>query len=113
MNRRSAIRVLLSLLLLLSQQMALSHNAWHWKSALAQSMHVHEDGDDRLAKAFAADQTCDQCLAFAQIASALGSTPNTFAVPRVISSTVVRSASQAPCLRTVCPFQSRAPPVVV
>jgi hypothetical protein len=114
MNRRSFIRVLLSLLLLLSQQMAMSHAMTHWAGArdgANQSVQVGSEHQERgISSAFAQDQSCQQCLAFAQIAGAVGSPERSFAASDAVSCAVLSSVTQPGCARTTCVFQSRAPP---
>jgi hypothetical protein len=115
MTRRTFIRVLLSLLLLVSQQMAISHAMTHWvgsRDGVAQlhkaaSQHQEEGG---ISSAFAQDQTCEQCLAFAQIASAVGSPARTFIADAAASCAIGASTTQPGCARTSCVFHSRAPP---
>ena len=115
MTRRSFTRVLLSLLLLMSQQMAISHAMTHWVSSRdgvaqlhkAASQHQEEGG---ISSAFAQDQTCEQCLAFAQIAGAVGSPSRTFIAAGAASCGVGPSAAQADFPCSPCGFQSRAPP---
>ncbi|MES2128202.1 MAG: hypothetical protein V4463_13100 [Pseudomonadota bacterium] len=106
MNRRALLRVVLSIVLLLSQQMAIAHAISHWSG----SARLVQDEGSRLSKAVATDQSCEQCLAFAQIASALGNAPRTFAATDVASIGVAMWAVSADCARPACPFQSRAPP---
>lgn len=111
MNRQAIVRVLLSLLLLMSQQMALAHAMSHWTGSLEGAPLVHQvDDDGSLSAAIAQDQTCQQCLAFAQIATPLGSTPRSFAAADTASSALLATDTQAACARTVCVFRSRAPP---
>jgi hypothetical protein len=114
MNRRSLIRVLLSLLLLLSQQMAISHAMTHWagsRERAAQLQKLSCAQDERgVGARFAQDQTCEQCLAFAQIASAVGSWPRCFAFDGAATCATGPSATQPGCARTICVFQPRAPP---
>jgi hypothetical protein len=114
MNRRSLIRILLSLLLLLSQQMAISHAMTHWAGSRegAPQLHKAGAGQDKpgVGAAFAQDQTCEQCLAFAQIASAVGSSPRCFAFDSAASCATGPSATQPGCARTTCAFQPRGPP---
>jgi hypothetical protein len=114
MNRRSILRVLLSLLLLMSQQMAISHAMTHWAGSRDGAAQLHKASgqhDERgVSAAFAQDQTCEQCLAFAQIASAVGSPARTFAADGAASCAVGPSTTQPGCARTTCVFQSRAPP---
>jgi hypothetical protein len=111
MIRRSVTRVLLSLLLLLSQQMAIAHAVSHWNGRVAPAAQNQQPGERSLSEAFAQDQSCAQCLAFAQIAGAVGSAPCRFVPPEINSHPVCGRSSQAACARTVCVFQSRAPPV--
>lgn len=114
MTRRSFLHVLLSLLLLTSQQMALTHVISHLAGArdTAGLVQQHEhDKDNGLSTAIAKDQSCHQCLAFAQIAAALGNTPRYFAAPDIVARAGATTTTQAGCARTVCVFQSRAPPL--
>lgn len=111
MTRRSIFRVLLSLLLLVSQQMAFAHVVTHWNAQVSASAEVQKD--DGLSKAFAKDQSCGQCLAFAQFASAIGNSPRAFVPPDQASGAVFPGAERAVCARTVCVFDSRAPPAAV
>jgi hypothetical protein len=114
MTRQSIIRVMLSLLLLLSQQMAISHGMTHWagtRDGSAQLRKAVAQHDERgVSAAFAQDQTCEQCLAFAQIAGAVGSPARCFGAERAASGAVVTSPTQPGWARTRCAFQPRAPP---
>ncbi|MES2933493.1 MAG: hypothetical protein V4805_08410 [Pseudomonadota bacterium] len=99
--RSSFLRILLSLLLLLSQQMAIAHAVSH----LA-------DGDQRSRseKSLPIDSVCEHCLAFAQIGGVLASGANLL-LPIALSTTVlVEAVNDTHCRRTVCVFLSRAPP---
>ncbi|MEO7496203.1 MAG: hypothetical protein ABIT83_01240 [Massilia sp.] len=112
LNRRSIVRILLSLLLLVSQQMAfthaLSHVSGNASARAGAAAHLQRDGS--LSKALA-DQGCDQCLAFAQLVGPLGNTPRWFAVDAVGSEAIAAHASTPAPACTVCVFQSRAPPL--
>jgi hypothetical protein len=114
MSRRNIIRVLLSLLLLLSQQMAMSHAMTHWAglrhapAQLPKTVWEHRDGS--ISSAFAQDQTCEQCLAFAQLAGAVGSPARSFAAGCAAACARHTGATQSGCERTTRVFQSRAPP---
>jgi hypothetical protein len=113
MTRRNIIRVLLSLLLLMSQQMALSHAMTHWagsRHAPARLESTADEQDTGMSSAFAQDQTCDQCLAFAQIAGVVASATRSFAPAGVATCAHHASATQSGCARTTCAFQPRAPP---
>jgi hypothetical protein len=109
--RRSLAYALLSLLLVLSQQMGISHGMSHWTDArsAAQGGGPHQRA---AAKSLALDQSCAQCLAFAQIGSALGTPAHAVAATHAAAAAGIAYATPAGCLRTVCVFQSRAPPVL-
>ena len=114
MIRTTFIRLLLSLLLLGSQQIASTHALSH--SGVARDVStanaLHDDNPDTLSSAFAQEQICTQCLAFSQLAGPLASQAPAFVVPD--SGRAVLGATNAvpACARTVCVFQSRAPPLV-
>jgi hypothetical protein len=112
MTRRSILHVLLSLLLLASQQMALSHAMAHWTSPRQGNAHLSAPGEARLGKALAQEQSCDQCLAFAQLASAVGSTVRPFAAFDLVAFKIAAFAPASERRRTIRVFQSRAPPVL-
>lgn len=113
MTRQAFIRVLLSLLLLVSQQMASSHVMSHLASALDRAGVVQTAAaDEGLASAVAQHQTCSQCLAFAQLAGPLATSPRAFAVPEHATAGVVPGELCAGDARTILAFQSRAPPVL-
>jgi hypothetical protein len=115
MIRRSTIRVLLSLLLLMSQQMAIAHAVSHWsgRSAPASAAQQAQSGERSLSEAFALDQSCSQCLAFAQIGGVVGSEPLRFVPAEPGSSAVCAVPDHAAGARTVCAYRSRAPPVAI
>jgi len=114
MMQRRIVHVLLSLLLLVSQQMAFAHAMSHWTGQRA-PVHpvaklVQAAGDNDLSSSVAQDGSCSQCLVFAQMACAIGSTPRQF-VPLDLQAERAGgfiAAEAAP--RTVCVFHSRAPP---
>ncbi|MES2017477.1 MAG: hypothetical protein V4484_13370 [Pseudomonadota bacterium] len=113
MTRQAFIRVMLSLLLLISQQMASSHVMSHLAGSLDRiAAHAHQPLSDDMSSAFAQDQSCSQCLAFAQLAGPLISTPPDFILPQQ-----PRFAIDAPDVpvagaRIILAFQSRGPPVL-
>ena len=113
MNRQFFVRVLLSLLLLLSQQMAMSHATTHWAGSRDGAAQLQKSGGEQsrgVGAAFAKHQTCEQCLAFAQIASAVGSSPLCFAFDRAAVCASGPTATEPGGARTTCVFQPRAPP---
>jgi hypothetical protein len=113
MTRRNMIRVLLSLLLLVSQQMAFSHVITHWSGQRGDSAGHVVRGDGSVSDAFAKDQVCSQCLAFAQIAGAVGNTPRSFAPLAVASDAIACTPERSIDARFVPAFRSRAPPASV
>jgi hypothetical protein len=114
MTRQAFIRVLLSLLLLISQQMASTHVMSHLTGTLDRvaAVQVEQPGSDELSSAFAQDQSCSHCLAFAQLAGPLASSPPSFVIPHQQSSAVDVVAVRAAGARIILAFQSRAPPVL-
>jgi len=117
MMRRRLVHVLLSLLLLVSQQMAFAHAMSHWTgklgTALAVAAAVQTDPDSDLSSAVAQDRSCFQCLAFAQMASAIGSTPRQFAPLDLQAERSIALATTERAPSTVCAFHSRAPPLSI
>jgi hypothetical protein len=113
MTRRNMIRVLLSLLLLVSQQMAFSHVITHWSGQRGDTAGHVARGDGNVSDAFAKDQVCSQCLAFAQIAGAVGNCPRSFAPPASPSGAIALSPEHTVDARIVVAFRSRAPPAAV
>ena len=111
MSRQVINRILLSLLLLLSQQMAFAHALSHWTGTLhSTELRQHGSGDNSLSSAVAQDQTCDHCLALAQLAAPLGGTPRTFCAGDNGATTFVSTDSGSHCARVSCGFNPRAPP---
>lgn len=111
MSRRIAIRFMLSLLLLLSQQMALTHAMSHWAGA-AHAQQVAGEEDSRLSAAVAQDQSCDQCLALAQIAGAVGSSEFRFVAAAGERLGISTAPTDGPFSPAHPPFHSRAPPAL-
>lgn len=111
MSRQVVNRILLSLLLLLSQQMAFAHALSHWTGTLhSASAERHEYDDSSLSAAVAQDQTCDHCLALAQLVAPLGSTHRTFCSGDNAATAFISTDTGAHCARVVCGFNPRAPP---
>ena len=110
MSRQIFTRVLLSLLLLLSQQMASAHALSHLAGKIDGTVQLSQLDDGDLSSAFAQDQTCNQCLVFAQMATPLAASTPTFALGDATDVLARTRSFIAPCARTVCVFQSRAPP---
>jgi hypothetical protein len=112
MSRQAFFRVLLSLLLLVSQQMAMSHALSHFSAAAASlsASATQEDDERDLSSAVAQDKSCHQCLAFAHLTGPLGNTPRAFAAPDLLDIAPFTALAAPRCVGAVCPFQSRAPP---
>ena len=114
MSRRALNHLLLSILLLLSQQMAISHVISHWGArASASTVHAKAATDDGFSKRLAPDQGCEQCLAFAQIATAVGQETRSFAAPSQGTWAIAALAPHRVFVRAPCAFRSRAPPAAV
>ncbi|RJG14891.1 DUF2946 family protein [Massilia cavernae] len=104
-------RVLLSLLLLISQQMAFAHALTHLTGSLHEpGARHHQQHGKSLSAAVAQDQSCDHCLALAQLGAPLGSTPRTFAAGDNGATAFISTDTGSHCAATVCGFNPRAPP---
>ncbi len=99
-TRHILLRVLLALLLLVSQQMAMAHVVSHLSSSHSESS----------GKQVAGDQYCGDCLAAAQLGSA--TTNTAIPIPADAGPAVAPPLHVAHLFLagTACPFQSRAPP---
>lgn len=111
MIRRSVFRVLLSLVLLLSQQMAMSHALSHWTSQLGGPVAQQTADDSELSSAFAHDRSCAQCLGLAQLTVPLVSSPRQFVAPEMTSGHASGAAALAWRVQKTRAYDSRAPPV--
>ncbi|QJE01257.1 hypothetical protein HH212_15445 [Massilia forsythiae] len=111
---RSLVHVLLSLLLLVSQQLSLGHGYTHWnevREALAQAgAPAGEDGGGKPQKPGLHD-LCGQCAASAQVAFALPAGIRRFIPAELAYAIPSLPATPGICLLTDCVFQSRAPPL--
>jgi len=110
---RSLVHVLLSLLLLVSQQLSLGHAYSHWnevQESLAQQAASGKGGLDGKPAKPALHELCGQCAASAQVAFALPATVRQF-VPADLAYAAPRLApTPGICLLKACPFQQRGPP---
>lgn len=111
---RSLVHVLLSLLLLVSQQLSLGHGYTHWaevdETLVRQTTTARDDGSGKLPKPGLHD-LCGQCAASAQIAFALPTSLRQFVPAELAYAAPVVPATPGICLLATCPFQSRAPPL--
>jgi hypothetical protein len=112
--RRNLCHVLLSLLLVFSQQMGFSHALSHAAAVSGSAQLAVQAADDTggITK-LGLDHSCAQCLAFAQIGSAADTRFYSFPLAGNDASVAIAFTPAAPdCQRTVCGFLSRAPPVL-
>lgn len=105
MSRRLVLRVLLALQLLVAQQLAFTHALSHWGRGSAAAA---ESKATRLA---VGEQLCEQCLAFAHIANAVGNDVLHFALPATLAARIALPDHVGVWPRTCCAFDSRAPPI--
>jgi hypothetical protein len=110
MTRQVFFRVLMSLLLLFSQQMAYSHALSHGTGSAEAAALVQPDDDGDASRAVAKDQSCNKCLVFAQFSAPVGSADLSYALPAQASLPVDGVVIAAAHARTILAFQSRAPP---
>lgn len=111
MTRQAIVRILLSLLLLASQQMASLHVLTHLTGSGSSGGSAQlAERDNALSSAVAQDQSCSHCLALAQLAGPLPSTPPAFIVPAAGASAVGLAAAHPAGARTILAFHSRGPP---
>jgi hypothetical protein len=108
---RSLVHVLLSLLLLVSQQLSLGHGYTHWaevRETLAQSAAGESEGGKPQKPGL--HDLCGQCAASAQVAFALPATIRRFIPAELAYATPSLPATPGICLLTECAFQPRGPP---
>lgn len=101
--RQTLLPALLALLLLMTQQMGLAHAVSHLSNPQGSSQ----------KKQLPIEQVCDQCLAFAQIGSALTGHASLPAADVPHTLVIDANLTQIIVFRTVCVFHSRAPPFVI
>jgi hypothetical protein len=112
--QRSVVHVLLSLLLLLTQQMSLLHGFSHSNEARLASGAVaaeqaRPDSGGKIRK-LALHDLCAKCAASAQVAFALPAMARVFLPVELAYGQVRAPRTPTLCLLTRCVFQSRAPP---
>jgi hypothetical protein len=109
---RSLVHVLLSLLLLLTQQLSLGHGYTHWsevQESLSRQAQAAGDGSGKLPKP-ALHDLCGQCAASAQVAFAMPVAIRRFVPAELAYALPTITSAPGICLLAACPFQSRAPP---
>jgi len=103
---------MLALLLVLSQQLGMAHAVSHWSDYRHAGEQVQlQDADGNLSAGLALDHNCSQCLAFAQLASAVNSPDYSFPAQASSAPHGLAAGTPSPCRRTTCGYQSRAPPL--
>lgn len=109
MTRQALVRILLALLLLVTQQMATTHVLSHL-SAQALTAQGQPGQADELSSAVAQEQSCHQCIAFAQLGAPLGAQQFAFMAPA--GGIIDGGPPDLPAAgaQTILAFQSRGPP---
>ncbi len=110
MTRQVFFRVVMSLLLLFSQQMATTHVLTHVTGSVETAALSQSASDSEKSRTAAQDQSCNKCLVFAQFGAPLGTSELSYALPASASLPVDGAAVAAAHARTILAFQSRAPP---
>lgn len=111
MQRRSIVHVFLALLLLFTQQLAVTHVYTHWAEIGQQSAQLSDQDHAEHRKRIAAHKMCSECVSVAQMAAAIDTAPPPLAMATVSAGPVAAPATLSDCERTTCVFQSRAPPL--
>ena len=111
MQRRSIVHVFLALLLLFTQQIAVTHVYTHWADIDQQASQLSDEEHAEHRKRIAAHKACSECVSVAQMAVAITSSPLTLAFSTVSAGPVTMPVTLSACERTTCFFQSRAPPL--
>jgi hypothetical protein len=100
------VQLLLSLLLLVSQQLALAHGYTHVQRIATEQAQGKEDG----APTPAADHLCAQCLSADQLAYALAVPSYHFTIAGNGFAPHREPSARPACTKAVRAFQPRAPP---
>jgi hypothetical protein len=115
MKRLAFVRVVLSLLLLVSQQLASTHVISHFagsfeRSVASAAVSSAQTGDEELSLAVTQHKNCSQCLAFAQLAGAISGKQACGAAVAQSRFQPLAGATADPATRIALAFRSRAPP---
>lgn len=113
MHRRSILSILLSLVLLVSQQMAMTHVLGHWNAGIAgaQTASATDGGVNTAPKSLAHGSSCAHCSGYAQLGFALGTNWNAHLASSTTYAQYAVAATPVACARSACGFLSRAPPL--
>lgn len=110
---RPILHFLLSLVLLVSQQMALAHGWSHWNAG-HQGAPTWQDGQPHAASdqpdSPALHEFCAECAAGAQLDFALPLPAYALSLPKVVDSIRVAPFTQGVQRQPARPYQPRAPP---
>lgn len=111
--RLPAIHLVLVLLLLLSQQMALTHALTHISppavSGTQSGAQSRTQSDDQLPR----EMQCMKCFAFASVGSALASSPHAWSADLIPGWIDIPGPATTPLRNAFRAFDSRAPPLAV
>ena len=110
---RSLVHVLLSLLLLVSQQLSLGHAYSHWNEAqesLARQTATQVNEQDGKPSKPVLHEQCGQCASSAQLAFALPAAVRQFVSAELAYAAPRLASTSGICLLAACPFQPRGPP---
>lgn len=114
-RRRHIVHALLALLLLLTQQLGVTHVYSHWSGAeqlgVRAAAQLSEEDQAEHRKRIAVHKVCAECMAVAQLDAAIASTPLALPLSPLSTGPVALPVTLPACERTVCVFQSRAPPL--
>ncbi|MDO8178191.1 MAG: hypothetical protein Q7U12_16845 [Undibacterium sp.] len=102
-TRRPLVSLFLVFLLLFMQQVGYAHAISHLSNANFSNVKNSH---------LPAELACEQCIAFAQVGSAVRTDPITLAVTPVAVDIPLSRSTQFHFLKTVCVFHSRAPPII-
>lgn len=109
MSSRVIVQLLLSLLLLVSQQLALAHVYTHVPGS--GPVQLSQDDGGKGSRPVAADHLCGLCVSGEQLAHALGVPSYSLHAVRPEYLPPVAARAHAACGRTGRAYQSRAPPL--
>lgn len=109
MIRQTVIRVLLSLLLLVSQQMASAHAMSHLSARLDDGAQLSQSDSRDLSSALAQDENCKQCLVFAQLGGPPSHAPSWHGA-KPASCAILPARALGAGAGAILAFQSRGPP---
>jgi hypothetical protein len=110
--RRPFVHMFLALLLLLTQQVGVTHIYSHWAGPeQQQNVQLTDEDQAEHRKRIAVHKVCAECVSVAQMAAAITSSPLTLAISTLSTGPVTVPSTLPACERTTCVFHSRAPPL--